>query len=111
MTDIARLPFRSTLAEYQRQAEELLEAWKTGDPGAIQLLKTKHPRFLDDRIQWLSKNPSDAEVRCATLALEDFQLATARWYDLSASAISPLARKPSALFASFSTASLVTSGP
>jgi hypothetical protein len=46
--DITLLPFRSGLKEYQKQAEELLAAWGAGDPGAIQLLRTRHPRFLDE---------------------------------------------------------------
>src|SRR5438552_18915234 len=78
--DMTPRPFRVGLAEYQKQAEELLEAWRAGDPGAIQLVRTRHPRFLDDRIPWLPKKLSDSEVRSAALDLADAQLATARWY-------------------------------
>ncbi len=79
--DFAPLPFRSGLKEYQKQAEELLEAWRAGDPGAIQLLRTKHPRFLDERIPWLPKKLPDSEIRSAALELADTQLTIARWYD------------------------------
>ncbi|HYM09704.1 MAG TPA: ankyrin repeat domain-containing protein [Bryobacterales bacterium] len=79
--EITPLPFRASLAEYQRQAEELLEAWKAGDRGAIQILRTRHPRFLDDRIPWLPKRLPDSEIRSAALELADTQLAIARWYD------------------------------
>ncbi len=81
MTGITPLPFRSSLEEYQKQAEELLEAWRAGDPGAIQLVRTRHPRFLDDRIPWLPKKLPDSEIRSAALELADIQLTIARWYD------------------------------
>ncbi len=79
--EITPLPFRSSMKEYQKQAEELLAAWESGDPGAIQLLRTKHPRFLDDRIPWLPKKLPDSEIRSAALELADTQLTIARWYD------------------------------
>jgi hypothetical protein len=79
--DLTPLPFRSGLKEYQKQAEELLEAWSAGDPGAIQLVRTRLPRFLDDRIPWLPKKLPDSEVRSAALELPDTQLTIARWYD------------------------------
>lgn len=75
------MPFRSSLEEYQKQAEELLEAWRAGDPGAIQLIRTRHPRFLDDRIPWLPKKLPDSEIRSAAIELADTQLTIARWYD------------------------------
>jgi len=81
VTDITPLSFRSSLEEYQKQAEELFEALRAGDPGAIQLVRHKHPRFLDASIPWLPKNLSDSEVRSVTLELADAQLAIARWYD------------------------------
>ena len=58
----------------------MLEAWRAGDPLAIQLFRENHPRFLDDRIPWLPKNLSESEIRGATLDLADAQLVTARWY-------------------------------
>jgi ankyrin repeat protein len=79
--DITPLPFRAPVEEYQKQAVELLEAWKAGDPGAIQIVTHKHPRFLDAKIPWLPKQLSDSEVRSATLDLPDAQLTVARWYD------------------------------
>ncbi len=75
------LPPRASLKEYERQADELLDAWKTGDPDAIQLIRTKHPRFLDDLIPWLPKDLPESEVRSAALELADTKLAIARWYD------------------------------
>lgn len=77
--EITPLPFRASLEEYQKQAEKLLEAWRVGDPGAIQIVSTRHPRFLDDRIPWLPKKLPDSEIRATALA--DTQLTIARWYD------------------------------
>ncbi|MCI0403704.1 MAG: ankyrin repeat domain-containing protein [Acidobacteria bacterium] len=79
--DLTPVPFRSGLDEYRKQASQLLEAWRAGDAGAIQLIRTKHPRFLDDRIPWLPKNLPDSEIRGVTLEMTDAQLAVARCYD------------------------------
>jgi hypothetical protein len=77
------LPFRASLEQYREQAERLLAAWNAGDTAAIQLVREKHPRFLDATIPWLPKDLSDAEVRSVTLDLADAQLAIARWYDFA----------------------------
>ena len=79
--DLKPLPFRSSLEQYQKQAQELLEAWTAGDPDAIRIVRTRHPRFLDDRIPWLPKKLPDSEMRSAALELADTQLTVARWYD------------------------------
>lgn len=81
MTDFQPLPFRSRHEEYEKQARDLLDRWKTGDPGAIQIIRTRHPRFLDNRIPWLPKNLPDSEIRGVALELADAQLTLARWYD------------------------------
>jgi ankyrin repeat protein len=79
--DLELLPFDSSLDRYQKQAEELLEAYRSGDPEAIRHFKQRHPRFLDAKIPWLQKDVSDAEVQSAGLELADAQLTIARWYD------------------------------
>jgi hypothetical protein len=79
--NLTPLPFRVPLGRYRKQAEDLFEAYKLGDSEAIQYMKRRHPRFLDAKIPWLSLNPSDSEVRNATLELSDAQLTLARWYD------------------------------
>ena len=81
MAELAALPFRSGLEDYQKQAAQLLQAWMDGDPGAIQIFRTRHPRFLDDRIPWLPKRLPDSEIRSAALELADTQLTIARRYD------------------------------
>src|SRR6476659_4542781 len=79
--DFTCLSFRSNLEEYQKQAEELLEGYKSGDAEVIQCFKQRHPRFMDPKIAWLPKNVPDSEVRSAALGLADAQLTIARWYD------------------------------
>jgi ankyrin repeat protein len=79
--DITPLPCDAGIEKYEQQAAELLDAWTAGDPGAIAIVRRKHPRFLDARIPWLPKNLSDDEVRSAHLDRADAQLTLARWYD------------------------------
>ena len=74
------LPFRSRLEDYEAQADALLEAWRAGDPDATRFFREHHPRFLDERVPWLPKRMSDAEVRGVTLDRSDARLATARVY-------------------------------
>jgi hypothetical protein len=78
--DFKFLPFRSALEQYQEQAEELLEAHRSGDSQAIRVMHENHPRFLDSKIPWLPKNLPDAEIRSARLELADAQLTIARCY-------------------------------
>ena len=54
--DFKPLPFNSTLEQYQKQAEVLLEAHGSGDAQAIRIIHEKHPSFLDSKIPWLPKN-------------------------------------------------------
>lgn len=79
--DITALPFRASAERYQAQAEEVLAAWRAGDPGAIHLVRQKHPLFLNPHIPWLPRKLSDSELRSATFELPDAQLTIARWYD------------------------------
>src|SRR5712691_5530244 len=75
------LPFRSGLGQYQKQAEELLAAHRSGDPDAMRAIHEKHPRFLDSKIPWLPKNLPDSEIRSAAFEVADAQLTIARGYD------------------------------
>ena len=76
----APLPFRSPLSDYERQAEIVLAGWKAGDPDAVRLIREHLPRFLDERIPWLPKKLSEAELRAVALEPVDARLAIARWY-------------------------------
>jgi len=79
--DVTPLPFRAPLAGYSRQAQHLLDGWRSGDPDAVRLFREKHPRFLDGEIRWVPKRLSEAEVRNTAIDVADAQLALARWYD------------------------------
>jgi hypothetical protein len=79
--ELKPLPFDAPLDLYQQQAGDLLAACRAGDPRAIGYFKERHPRFLDATIPWLSKNPSDDEVRAAGLGPDDARLTVARRYD------------------------------
>ena len=76
----ARLPYRSSVADYERQADELLAAWTAGDAEATKFFWQQHPRFRDDSIPWLAKNLSDAEIRREPMDRADARLAIARWH-------------------------------
>ena len=78
---IQPLTFRAVLGEYEQQAKELLDAWKAGDPSAIEIARHKHPQFLSETVRWLPKNMSDSELRSAPFTHADAQLTIARWYD------------------------------
>jgi len=75
------LPFRSPLEQYQKQAEELQDDHRRGEPEAIAFFHEKHPRFLDDTIKWLPKRLNDDEIRDAQLNIDDARLAVARAYN------------------------------
>jgi Ankyrin repeats (3 copies) len=79
--DLQRVPFRSPLSGYERQAETLLAAHRAADPASIDLFHRKHPRFLDDRVKWLPKEIDEAEIRAAALTRDDARLTIARYYD------------------------------
>lgn len=75
------LPFDSPLEQYEQQAGALHADYQAGDHQAYALFNQRHPRFLDEKIRWLPKHVSEAEMRDAGLDLADAQLALARWYD------------------------------
>jgi hypothetical protein len=79
--DLKPLPFDAGLDQYQAQAEKLLAAYLVSDSAAIQCFNERHPRFLDDKIPWLPKKLSEAQIRSAELDLSDALLTIARWYD------------------------------
>jgi ankyrin repeat protein len=74
------LAFRSPLAVYERQAADLLALWCAGDEAGVKVMRENLARFLDERVPWLPRDLSDAELRATSLELADAQLALARWY-------------------------------
>jgi hypothetical protein len=67
--DMKKLPARPSLAQYRKQAKDLVKAFKSRDPKAIERIKKNHPR--------LSKLP-DSELAEARFALADAQFIIAR---------------------------------
>src|SRR5262249_39575149 len=78
---LARLPFHAGLDGYQRQADALLAGWRSGETSATKFFAQQHPRFRDDRIKWLARQVSEAELRSVPMEIDDARLAVARWYD------------------------------
>jgi ankyrin repeat protein len=68
---------------YRDQAARLLDAWRAGDPDALHLFHTKHPKFLHTEVRWLPKRLTDDELRSTPIDLEDARLALARSYDFA----------------------------
>ena len=67
------LPFRAPLGDYLRQAELTLDALRAGDEATLWRFKWMHPRFRGLGI---------ADVRAASLTLDDAMLLVAREYCL-----------------------------
>ena len=65
------LPFRATLAEYQKQAERLYDALQAGDDDARWNFKWMHPRY---------RSKSVRDVDAATLGVGDAQIVVAQEY-------------------------------
>jgi ankyrin repeat protein len=65
------LSYRAAQADYERQAEALLEALKSGSEDAQWRCKWEHPRFRGKQV---------CEVKAAALGLEDAQMVVAREY-------------------------------
>ena len=77
------LPFNAPLADYVAQADRLFAGWQAGDERAVRVFRSKHPKFLDDKIPWLERRLSDAEARAIPITREDASLALARQYDFA----------------------------
>jgi ankyrin repeat protein len=75
------LPFHAPLDQYQRQADALLAGWQAGDERAVRVFRSRHPKFLDNRIPWLERRMTDAEVRAIPIDGDDARLALARAYE------------------------------
>ena len=79
--DLEPLAFNAPLADYIAQADALLAGWRSGDDQAIRAFRNRHPKFLDDKIPWLERHLTDAEVRATPIDRDDARLALARWYE------------------------------
>lgn len=75
------LPPDSSIGDYLRQADALYAGWCAGDADAVTVVRSKHPKFLDEKIPWLQRWMSPEEVRATPVDRDDAKLAVARWYD------------------------------
>ena len=75
------LAFNAPLDEYIAQADALLAGWNSSNAGAVRVFRNRHPKFLDDKIPWLERHMTDAEVRATPIDRDDARLALARWYE------------------------------
>jgi ankyrin repeat protein len=79
--EIKALAFDAPLPDYIAQADALLAGWHSRNEKAIRVFRNRHPKFLDDKITWLERDMSDAEVRATPIDSDDARLALARWYE------------------------------
>jgi ankyrin repeat protein len=76
------LPFRAPLADYQAQADRLLDAWKAGeDRDLMSVIVHQHPKFLRTDVPWAPRRMTEDEIRAVPIDAADARLALARWYD------------------------------
>src|SRR5687768_9451679 len=75
------LPFDSPLSDYVKQADALLAGWRARDQSAIRIFRSKHPKFLHDKITWLARAMSLEDVLATPIDHGDAKLALARSYD------------------------------
>jgi ankyrin repeat protein len=79
--ELKPLEFDAPLSGYIAQADALLAGWHARDEQAIRVFRNRHPKFLDDKITWLARDMSDAEVKATPIDRDDARLAVARWYE------------------------------
>ena len=79
--EVKPLAFNAPLDEYIAQADALLAGWNSSNAGAVRVFRNRHPKFLDDKIPWLERHMTDAEVRATPIDRDDARLALARWYE------------------------------
>ena len=76
MATVSRgFPERPHLDVPRRQARELLDRWRAGDPDALERIRSRHPKFA---------RGGDSAIASAAPRLSDAQLVIAREYGLPA---------------------------
>ncbi len=75
------LPIDAPLSAYVQEADTLFAGWQSGDEQAVRTFRSRHPKFLDEKIPWLERRMSDAEARVVPITRDDAALAVARAYD------------------------------
>jgi ankyrin repeat protein len=77
------LPFDAPLADYQKQADDLIAGWQRNDQNAVEVFCRRHPKFLDSKIPWLQRDMTPEAVRATPIDYADAQMAVARHYDFA----------------------------
>src|ERR1041385_332579 len=82
-TDVRPLPAHPGLAQFKEEVNDLVRAWKSGDPQTIQRVKRYHPRHQspEDAVEAAvlrSGQPPDREVLAANFTFADARLVIAR---------------------------------
>jgi hypothetical protein len=78
--DITPLPFRAGLAQYKKQATDLVKAYRSGDPEAMRCIRQLHPRLRGKAGTNDRNDVTDVEIRSAKFSPVDAQSVVARWY-------------------------------
>jgi ankyrin repeat protein len=79
---MTHLRFDSTIDAYRQQADEALAGWQSGGDDAITFFRAHHPKFLDEKVPWLTRFwESDEQARATAIDRDDAKLAVARFYD------------------------------
>ncbi|RPI25203.1 MAG: hypothetical protein EHM61_14995 [Acidobacteria bacterium] len=74
--DIKRMPFLSALSQYRKQAEGLLEGWRSGDPETIRVFHEKHSPYHGARQALVKAQRTLAAVDQLPLQMEPANRAT-----------------------------------
>src|SRR5262249_17242720 len=73
-------PFLASLAQYEKQATELLEALASGDLDAVQCIRRYHPPLPGRANSTERDKLTDSEIRNAKVSLAEAQFVIARYY-------------------------------
>jgi ankyrin repeat protein len=77
---ITPLPLRAGLARFKKQANDLIKAFRSGDPEALYAIRQLHP-LLPGRYGTNDRNDvTDSEIRSARVTRADAQSVVARWH-------------------------------
>src|ERR1700740_19534 len=78
--DMTPLPIRSSLEQYDKQAEDVLDAHRSGDSEAMRCIRRYHPD-LPGRADSVARDKlTDSEILSATFDLANARFVVARWY-------------------------------
>lgn len=67
-------------AEYEAQAADLLDGWRNRGQEAVRIFRACFPSFLDEKVTWLKKRLSEAEMEAAPIGPDEARLTLAHWY-------------------------------